>query len=77
MGSSHVHFFRGCQKSARVWDIGEATADHVKERIGREMLTYGRRHDRHRKPRHENSKIVLVRGYCRIEVYERPVQLTR
>ena len=26
--------------------------------------------------RHENNKIVPVRGYCRINVYERPVQLT-
>ena len=58
-------------------DIGEAAADHVKERIGREMLTYGRRHNSQRKPRHEHSQIVLVRGYGRIEVYERPVQLTR
>ena len=60
-------------RTARVRDIGEAAADHVKEGIGREMLTDVRRHDGHRKPRHENSQIVPVRGYCRIEVYERPV----
>jgi hypothetical protein len=34
----------------------------VKERIGREMLPYLRRHDGHEKPCHENSKIVSVRG---------------
>ena len=34
-------------RTARVRDIGEAAADHVKERIGREMLPYVRRHDGH------------------------------
>jgi hypothetical protein len=34
-------------RRARVRDIGEAAADHVKERIGREMLPYVRRHDGH------------------------------
>jgi hypothetical protein len=64
-------------RTARVWEIGAAAADHVQERSGREMLPYGRRHARPRTPRHENSTIILVRGYGRIEVYERPVQLTR
>ena len=57
--------------------VSKAAADQVKERIGGEMFTDVRRHDGHGKPSSENNKIVPVRGYFRIEVYERPVQFTR
>src|SRR5262249_56980149 len=46
--------------ATRVWDVGEAAADDVKERIGREMLPYVRRHDGHGQPRHENSTIEFI-----------------
>jgi len=59
------------------WQAGTAAADHVKEGIGGEMLPYVWCHDGHGTPRHEHSTIVPVRGYFRIEVYERPVQQTR
>ena len=60
-----------------IGQAGKAASDQMKERIGGEMLTDVRRHDGHGKPHHENSKIVPVRGYFRIKVYERPGQLTR
>jgi len=58
------------------WQAGKAASDQVKERIGGEMFTDVRRHDGHGEP-HSERKIVPVRGYFRIEVYERPVQFTQ
>ena len=59
------------------WHAGKAASDQVQERIGGAMWTDVRRHDGPGKPRAEHTKIVPVRGYCRIEVDERPVPFTR
>ena len=56
---------------------GHATAHPVQARLGRERLPDTRPHAGQKKPRHENSHIVLVRGSFRINVDARPGQLTR
>ena len=63
--------------TARIRDGGEAAADQVKERIGREILACFGSTNGHGEPPLREHHIVQIRGYFRICVYERPVQLTQ
>jgi hypothetical protein len=60
--------------TARIRDGGEAAADQVKERIGREMLACFWSNNGHEKPHHENVTsfksggifaFVFTKGQCR------------
>ena len=59
---------------AIIRDVVKTGVHQPKARIGREMLAYFGSHTGPGHPWHDADHNIRVRGYVRIEVYERPVQ---
>src|SRR6266481_505636 len=63
--------------SAMIWDAGKAVSNQAKEGIGGKMLAAFGSDNRHSTPLCEGIKWFPREGYCRMEVYEKTIWISR